>query len=157
MSVTRLALGALAFLLLVVVIVGTFLGPGLMSMVRYDMDLANHQRIIEAYDLYWRDTGRPPENLHDLVAGQYLPVRSPHYDSPGLFMSALDYRQSVYELVPSQAPQCRAHGYCVRRVSGREQGFRGTYVEASRPIPGECGRGWCKASSASDIRAVPHP
>lgn len=148
----RPIIGVLAVLALLLAVAGTVAGSGLMSMIRYDADLANHQRIIDAYDRYWRDTRRPPETLADLVAAKYLPVRSRNYASPDFPAAELDYRDSVYELVPSQAYECRVQGYCVRRVAGREQGFHSRYVEASRPIPGECGREWCK--DASDVRAA---
>lgn len=156
MSPPRLAMGqiigVIAILALLLAVVGAVVGSGLMPMIRYDADLANHQRIIDAYDRYWRDTQRPPETLADLVAANYLPVRSRNYASPDFPAAELDYRNSVYELLPSQAYECRVQGSCVRRVAGREQGFRSRYLEASRPIPGECGREWCKETS--DIRAA---
>lgn len=156
MSPPRIAIGpiicVLAVLALLLAVGGTVVGSGLMSMIRYDADVANHQRIIDAYDRYWRDTQRPPETLADLVAANYLPLRSRNYASPEFPAPELDYRDSVYELVPSQAHECRVQGFCVRRVAGREQGFSSRYVQASRPAPGECGREFCK--DASDIPAV---
>lgn len=108
-------------------LITSYFGP----IVRYQNDLASHRVIAAAYRKFYRNEGRAPVTLRELVAADYLPRTSYIYSSPGPLFAreAVSFELSVYGVVPPDNKLCKVERFCVRRISDGDSGFKQEYSE----------------------------